>query len=174
MTLKKYQAQGFVEALIAVAVAGIASVVLMSIAIDTLKQTVDNENEGKKTLQSGNVGIQLDYLVAAYNNGELPSPSIIETLINNPNGCFDPNIAMGDPTSTTMVLQCDYQLNGDRLTRDNCNLNDDSGEVFTYICTKQSTTRLLYVDIVSGLRGCDDKSCHDIVQSLIFPLVANP
>jgi type II secretory pathway pseudopilin PulG len=40
---KKYEAVGFVEALIAIMVVGISAVVLMQIAVNTMKKTIQNE-----------------------------------------------------------------------------------------------------------------------------------
>lgn len=46
---KTYKAMGFVEALIAIMIAGIASVVLMNIAASALKEAVQNERIDKMT-----------------------------------------------------------------------------------------------------------------------------
>ncbi len=46
---KKYEALGFVEALIAIMVVGISSVVLMQIAVNTMHNTIQNETIDKMT-----------------------------------------------------------------------------------------------------------------------------
>lgn len=49
MTKKHYEALGFVEALIAIMVVGISSVVLMQIAVNTMQNTIQNETIDKMT-----------------------------------------------------------------------------------------------------------------------------
>lgn len=55
---KSYEAMGFVEALIAIMIAGIASIVLMNIAASALKEAVQNERIDRMTeyaVEGGNI-----------------------------------------------------------------------------------------------------------------------
>lgn len=68
---KYYKAQGFVEALIAIVVAGIATLVLMTVAIRTLNSVVKNELIDQLTQEAVKGGELLNYAVDEYNYGNL-------------------------------------------------------------------------------------------------------
>lgn len=80
---KTYEAMGFVEALIAIMIAGMASVVLMGIAADTLKEAVQNERIDKMTeyaVEGGNMAKS-----AVANTENLPfSPTVENCYIPVP------------------------------------------------------------------------------------------
>lgn len=169
----KYTAQGFVEALIAIAVAGIATVVLMQVAVRTIRQTVDNEIEDEKTILATNLEVKLDYLLAANNADDLGDDSAVDSMKASPNTCFELDIDMADVVSSVAMHKCAYSLtNGERrlLSRSTCEF-EVSEEIFALACvTSRTTQNLLYIDIVTGLGGCEAEDCSDSIQSIVYPL----
>jgi len=155
--MKKYKGLGFVESLIAIAVAGIASVVLLSISTSTLRQITNNEISDTLTEKS----IQGATFVRNIAQRDLSSdealfPNVSESI----NKCFafydtEPSYFFKDGES--FVQTCNY----DNDPNNECEKFLISDDVFRVFCiTDQSNpeTGLLVGKVVTGIAGCDDST----------------
>jgi len=124
---KSYEGVGFVEALIAIAVAGIASVVLMSIAANTIAQVLRNEVSDRMT-QAAIEGAEMAKKIA--DNQNLSGDNLFPEITGNVNACF---AFRGDTNSPEFVK---------------------SGEVFTRVCNYDSEGR---EDCKESLMSSDER-----------------
>ena len=91
--IKKYEAMGFVEALMAIMIAGMASVVLMGIAAKALKEAVQNERIDKMT----------QYAVEGANmtTSAIQNPDNAGLVFSNVENCYIPVPVVGNQSSYT-------------------------------------------------------------------------
>lgn len=169
-TSHSYKGQGFVETLIATGVAGIASVVLMSVAIRTIRQTVKNEIEDEKTLLSSNMDASMNYLVGFYNDALVKEDDVLAPLIATPGSCFDVTVDWGTPEDSMIEPSCANTVEGGKLSRLGCDLGP-SEDIFAVACVStKSNARILFLDIVTGQVGCVADECKDHIRSVLYPI----
>lgn len=155
---KKYEAVGFVEALIAIAVAGIASVVLMTVAANTVAQVLRNETSNKMT-EVGIEGASLVKKIADnHNNGDSDLFPAIEGNVNN---CFAFEGSTGQPEFQKSGDIFDNVCNYDSGEREECKASvyDGDDELFRVFCMtpeSDSARGLVVGKVVVGLRQCDE------------------
>lgn len=159
--IKQYDALGFVEALIAILVAGIASIFLMGIASETIKQLSKNEIEDEMTQAAIEIGAQVKAI--AYRNTnetEISFPKISESV----NACFSitgtsdqPEFAKDDLGNFT--VSCNYD-SGERESCKNAALqsNDDLFGVFCITSASESSTGLIVGKAIVGRRVCTNSA----------------
>lgn len=154
---KIYEAVGFVEALIAIAVAGIASLVLMSIAATTIAQVLRNEVSDQMT-QAAIEGAEMAKKIA--DNQNLSGGTLFPEIEGNINSCF---AFRGDTNSPEFVKNgesfsrvCNYDGDG----RDDCKgaVLESDDEFFRVLCiTPESdpALNLVVTKTIVGLVDCD-------------------
>jgi len=170
--IKGYVAQGFVESLIAVAITGIAGVLLLSVAINTINQTLKNEAYDEMTNTSSALGHKLSYLVDIHNLGDIdPDDDAILKMLDFPNRCFDlGDDFLSDITAVDVVDICPVSMSGGKINRDACELTGEIG-IFDFVCVNSnSNNSILSVDLITGDIGCTDESCKDFVDKEIYLL----
>jgi len=168
----KYKAQGFVESLIAVAITGLAGVLLLSVSIRTIDQTLDNEVYDEVTNGSSVLSKKLSYLVDVHNFGNIdPDDDPVLRLIDFNGMCFDlGNKFVSDITDLDIESVCPLSMSKGKLDRDACGLTGEIG-AFNFVCVNSNSNKsILSVDIVSGDSGCTDESCKDFVDKEIYLL----
>lgn len=109
---KKYEAMGFVEALIAIIVVGVASVVLMQIAATTMSDAVENERIDKMTQYAIEGATMTENIVQEiYEFGSVAEISELNALLNalltTTEKCFIPIIP-----DETKPQEFYFKLNG--------------------------------------------------------------
>lgn len=168
---RKYSGSGFVETLIAMAITGIAGVLLITVAIKTLNESVKTEISDEITVLDGNIEVDLQYLVESYNSGKFAGDSPIDQMLDN-RGCFNLDVNYETVNSSTATQACPYTFNTKTgiLDRSSCNINGNTG-VFGLVCVADgSDNQLLKVDIVTGFGGCDGEGCDDFVNKELYIL----
>jgi hypothetical protein len=157
-SLKKYEAVGFVEALLAIAVAGIASVVLMTVAANTVAQVIRNETSNKMTEVAIEGASMTKKIAESHNNGDENTFPPIDGNINN---CFafEGGTALPEFEKQGDVFEnvCNYDSGG----RDQCKASvypgdDELFRVFCITSESDSARGLVVGKIVVGLRQCDE------------------
>lgn len=159
--IKSYEGLGFVEALISIMVAGIACVVLMRIAVDTIAQITKNEVGDEMTQAAIEMGSQVK-AIAYRNNNE--TPVAFPPISSNVNSCFaitgtsdQPEFATDD--NGNFISVCSYDSGG----RDSCKSlglasNEDLFGVFCITNASQSATGLVVGKAIIGMRSCDSET----------------
>jgi hypothetical protein len=156
--LKKYDAVGFVEALIAIAVAGIASVVLMTVAADTVAQVLRNETSDKMTELAIEGASMIKKIGDNHNNGDEP---LFPEIDGNVNNCYafigDVDEPHFQQSGDVFENVCDY----DSGEREQCkgSVVGEDDEMFRVFCItpeSDSARNLVVGKIVVGLRDCDE------------------
>jgi hypothetical protein len=166
---EKYNAQGFVESLIAVAITGLAGVVLLAVSMNTIDQTLENEAYDEMTNASLSLNHKISYLVELHNQGASGDP-IVE-LLDSKGRCFDlGDTFIFDLTSSDLSNVCAFNMQDGLMDRDSCGLTGEIG-VFEFVCVNSlSNDSILYVDVVTGDIGCTDDSCNDFIDKEIYLL----
>jgi hypothetical protein len=154
----KQKALGFVESLIAIAVTGIACIVLMAMAARTIKEVGRNE-ESDEMLQLAVSGAAMINEVA--NNGNTSSTAF-PPIISNINNCFKiSSIVMAPSLSATSV--CSYDVTG----RDNCKsttapARTDLFRVFCITNKSDAAAGVVVGKIIVGKTACEDSVNCDV------------
>jgi hypothetical protein len=165
----KYEAAGFLESLIAVAITGLAGVLLLSVAMSTIDQTLDNEAYDEMTNSSAALKHKISYLVEIHNEGNPDDP--ILSMLSSAGGCFD----LGDKFVSEIVpldvaSVCPYAIEDGQIDRDSCDLTGEIG-VFDFVCVNtNSNDSILSVDVVSGDIACIEDDCKDFIDKEIYLL----
>lgn len=154
---KVYEGLGFIESLIAIAVAGIASVVLLSISTNTLKQITNNEISDTLT-QKAIQGAGFIRNISYRNIGS--EEEIFPVISENINKCFafydtEPSYFFKEGDSYAQTCNYDNDPNNE------CEKFLISDDVFRVFCiTDQSdpNTGLLVGKVVTGIAGCDEST----------------
>jgi len=156
---RKYKALGFVEALIAIAVAGIASIVLMSIAINTISQVVRNEIENNLT-EKAVEGASMAKKIAANNNES--ETGLFPQIDGNEGNCYaftgDNNNPEFQMSGSDFQIACRY----DAGEREQClSYKTQDQSIFRVMCILPDSvpsSGLVVGKIVTGLADCDGTS----------------
>ncbi|WKZ31294.1 MAG: hypothetical protein QY318_00775 [Candidatus Dojkabacteria bacterium] len=165
--LRTYSAQGFIEALIAILVAGIACVVLMLVASKTISQMNRNEIHDELTVSAIQGGEMMKFLVDGYVVHEPPSGlgnflplnfSANGTLLDA-GKCVAISGGLTDAELTSKdTALCNYNLlqggiiPSECLDTDEAIVNpDEQGDIFRVMCIHpESTERTLVVRFFTG------------------------
>jgi type II secretory pathway pseudopilin PulG len=152
----QYEGMGFVEALIAISIAGIASVVLLGISVNTLKQIVNNEVSDTLTEKS----IQGAEMVRNIGSRTFQTEDdIFPDISENINRCF--GFTLVEPA--TFIKEGDIYINScnyDNDLNNECHSNGISEDMFRVFCiTDQSNpnTGLVVGKVVTGISGCEEE-----------------
>lgn len=156
MKTQSYKAVGFVEALIAIAVAGISSIVLMSIAVRTTGQIVRNEIESELTEKAIEGGAMVRQIVA--NDSLQDDEEYFPNPATNINNCFalsgDSQTPSFNKTGENFDVVCRY----DSIGRDQCLESVGEGEdMFRVFCIMQDSVPengLVVGKVITGLSDC--------------------
>lgn len=176
--MKKYNGMGFVESLIAILVAGIAVVALMTMAANNMKEVIKNEREDSLTrlAMDGSVMVRMiaEEHSARTNKATLKFPN----LTSNPDGkCYVLQNSGGTPSFKTTSTNVFYSNSLDGAKSDNnynvdIVYNADKGTkdlAFRAYCI-ESVDGTLYVGrMVVGLKECEDCGVKDYE----YPIVIN-
>lgn len=179
---RKYQAQGFIEALIAILVAGVACVVLMMVASKTIAQVNRNELEDELTSRAIQGSEMMKFLVDSYVTGEnlggIESFLPLEFSNNNLLDAGKCVAISGDINSASLTDKdqpvCNYTVGSSGgIIPSDCFDNlptivnpDDKADIFRVMCIHpESTQRLLVVKIFTGFTKCQDEDIRTSVQS---------
>jgi hypothetical protein len=155
---RKYEAVGFVEALIAIAVAGIASVVLMTVAANTIAQVIRNETSDKMTEYAIEGASMTKKIADNHNNSD---EELFPGIDGNVNNCFafvgDVDQPEFQKSGEIFENVCDY----DSGQRDQCKASvvSEDDEMFRVFCMtpeSDSARGLVVGKVVVGLRDCDE------------------
>ena len=166
---KNYKAQGFVEALVAIAVTGIAGIVLLSIATRTVNQTVYNEIKDEITLENNNMQMKLDFIVEAVNSGDYEGATPLDDMDQYFGQCVFLDVSLDDISSYEITPACPNALSPKGvLPREDCSLSELDG--FALVCPTLYTSDVLTVDIISGNSLCDGRKCNDFVNGEAYLL----
>jgi hypothetical protein len=151
-----YKAAGFVEALIAIAVAGIASVVLMGIAADTTAQVLRNEISDSLTQSAIEGGELVKKIADNHNSSEDP---LFPPLAEYRGSCFQIEGSSNSPTfpqvDDQFIPTCSYDASGGR---DQCIEPFQDDEYFRVYCLTADTdveNGLAIGKVVVGLPDCE-------------------
>lgn len=152
----KYKAIGFVEALIAIAVAGVSSIVLMGLAVDTISQVLRNETSDKMTELSIE-GASMAKKIA--DNQEDSETALFPTILGNIGKCYAFGGDVEDPAflknGGLFVNACNY----DAADRESCKeYTTDEEDIFRVFCFLPESVEgegLVVGKVVSGLIDCD-------------------
>lgn len=168
----KYKAQGFVEALIAVAISGVAGIILLSIATKTVNQTIYNEIQDEITLANSNMALKLEYLIQADQADELNVDSPVDKLSNDYlNQCVRLDFTLDDLDAYEITTFCSRSLDSNGLlSRSDCNLDSQDVEDFAFVCPIASSSNFLTVDIISGSTACTGRNCRDYIDTEVYLL----
>jgi hypothetical protein len=155
---KKYEAVGFVEALIAIAVAGIASVVLMTVAADTVAQVLRNETSNKMTEVAIEGASLVKKIADNQNNGD---EELFPSIEGNVNNCFAFEGGAGHPEFKKSGEIYENVCNYDTGDREGCesSVYENDDEMFRVFCVtpeSDSGRSLVVGKVVVGLRQCDE------------------
>lgn len=163
---KTYKALGFMEALISIIVAGIASILLMGIAIDTVKQLIKTDQSDEMTQYAIEGGEILKNI--AQKNDESPT-ALFPSISGNQNSCFELNESLSTPS---------FVSNGDGSFTSKCNYDGGQraqcaqgsqlgGQYFRVFCISNSsdvTSGLVVGKLIVGKATCDLESTCDIAD----------
>ncbi len=157
MIIKRYKALGFIESLIAIAVAGIASVVLLSISTNTLKQITNNEISDTLT-EKAIQGAGFVRNISDRNIGL--EEEIFPPIYGNFNRCFafyntEPSYFFKE--GDEYVQTCNY----DNDPNNECErflISDDIFRVFCITDQSDPSTGLLVGKVVTGIAGCQEST----------------
>jgi len=140
----KYEALGFVEALIAIMVVGISSIVLMEIAVNTMQNTIQNEIIDTMT-QYAVEGAEIAQQIADRDK-EDESPTYFPTL-SDWGSCFRFVNESGVYSfyKDTENLFVKYDENTDRDIYKNEAVIEEDGELFRVICLESSSPNPSFV-----------------------------
>lgn len=162
--LKKYEALGFVEALIAIVVTGMAAIVLMGFASDTINQVLKNERADEMTQIAVEAGSMIKTIASQNNETETIDFPLIEGNVNN---CFALSPSTGNPEFTksgeNIVPVCNY----DAGQRENCKSAlapgfTDMFRVFCITSQSNSETGLVVGKVIVGKTTCANSEDCDI------------
>lgn len=162
---KEYRALGFVEALIAIIIAGITSVLLMGVAVDTIAQVTKSDQQDEMT-QLAVEGGEMVKNIAEKNS--ISEELLFPNISGNQGSCFELNLETDDP-SFVSGLQGEYnpKCSYDSGNRENCvnNSNLSNQGYFRVMCiTNESdiNSGLVVAKIVVGKTKCNDSQSCDI------------
>lgn len=173
----KYKAQGFVEALIAIVVAGVATMVLMSIAINTLNGVVRNEMLDQMTQEAVKGGELIGSVVDEYNYDDIDSLHFLPIENQDDGDCYALDGDIGslyvssDPVNDGA---CKYQDDGAgtfgfvpnqclvnagdvKIDESSFTVNDNSAEsdLFRLMCIHpDSDEKILVAKVIVGNMSC--------------------
>lgn len=160
---KKYEALGFVEALMAILVAGITSIVLMSVAIDTIKQVVKNELSDNMT----QVAIEGASMVKTI--GELNSTSeevLFPRIDGNVSNCYALEGTVSNPAfnaeGETIIPVCNYDSGDRNSCKDATTSYEDLFRVFCITAESDGTSGLVVGKVIVGKNNCSASADCDI------------
>lgn len=168
---KKYEALGFVEALMAILVAGITSIVLMGVAVDTIKQVVKNELSDNMTQQAIE-GASMVKTIGELNN---TSEDTLFPMINgNVNNCYALEGTIQNPSfkveGETIVPACNYD-SGDRNSCKTSNTSyEDIFRVFCITSESDATSGLVVGKVVVGKKECKSSAECEVSDYSYFVL----
>lgn len=161
---KRYNALGFVEALLAIIVAGIASVLLMGVAIDTVKQLVktDQQDEMTQLAISGGEIIKNIAHRNSYSDSEL-----FPAISGNQNSCYEfdnsgTNPAFVTDISGNITAKCNYDAGGRAQCKENSNLGNDYFRVFCISSGSDVQSGLVVGKIIVGKKVCESNQECDV------------
>lgn len=153
----KYVAVGFVEALIAIAVAGIASIVLMSIAANTTAQVIRNEISGEMTEYAIEGAAIIRKIADNHNNGQ---GELFPSIEGNNGRCFSFEGSTDAPrfvkSGENFTSICSYD-SGERVQCKDSTLDKDE-DMFRLFCLAPESDAqrdLVVGKVVVGLKDCD-------------------
>jgi hypothetical protein len=184
----KYKAQGYIEALIAIAVAGIASIALMAVAARTLSNVVENELEDQLSREAVKGSKLLNFKVEDYIAGD-QSRFFPVDLNDSENAGFDvgscyhlkgdlseiDNIEIGTDGESSCAYSADEGIVPSNCISDETALGESSlsssissdtatnvGDVFRVVCIHPDTTEnLLITKIYTGfIPECEDYNSY--------------
>jgi hypothetical protein len=173
----KYEAQGFVEALIAIVVAGMATIVLMSIAINTLNGVVRNEMLDQMTQEAVKGGELISHFVDEYNYQDVGTLGFLPLEPTDYGDCYALDGDVGSLYISSAPLNdgaCKYQDNGSGTSGfvpNAClvnagdvkinesaftvNQNSDESDLFRIMCIHpESDSKVLVAKVIVGNMSC--------------------
>lgn len=153
---KKYKGVGFVEALIAIAVAGIASIVLMSIAINTTNQVLRNDIESDLTEQAIEASAMVKKIANSHNAAI--DEDLFPPITGNEGSCFAIDGTTNDPSFPKSAGSFDVACRYDSGDRESCQLAaSEDPEIFRVFCILPDSvisSGLVVGKVVTGLTDC--------------------
>ena len=156
--IKKYRGVGFVEALIAIAVAGIASIVLMSIAINTTNQVLRNDIESDLTEKAIEASAMVKKIANSHN--ATTEDPLFPPITGNEGSCFAIDGSTNDPSFPTSAGGFDVACRYDSGDRESCQLaTSEDPEIFRVFCILPDSvvsSGLVVGKVVTGLTECDE------------------
>ena len=181
----RYNAQGFVEALIAILITGIAAMGLMTVAANTIGQVIDNEISDQLSQEAVKGAAIMDYFIEEWNQGNrtISTTNMLSpggnTFQNSIGSCFALDGDLGDPVISNALAYCNASDSSDS-TRFGINpyeclsqwdtvsidtvgsedLSDHRDQMFRIICiTPESDNTNYYIMVTKIFTGT--KSCYD-------------
>lgn len=160
---KKYEALGFVEALMAILVAGITSIVLMSVAVDTIKQVVKNELSDNMT-QVAIEGASMVKTIGELNN---ISEDVLFPIINgNVNNCYALEGTVSSPSFRTdggaIIPICNYDSGDRNSCKGAATSYEDLFRVFCITAESDGISGLVVGKVIVGKSNCATSADCDI------------
>lgn len=153
---KRIKAAGFVEALLSIVVAGLASIVLMGIAADTQMQVLRNEVSDNMTQESVKAAEMVRKIVDLHNNSDDP---LFPDISEGRNSCYKVEGSLESPVFAqkdgVFAAACSYEAGG----RDSCKGDEHESEYFTVYCITTDSdvdAGLAVGKIVTGLNRCNE------------------
>lgn len=150
---------GFVEALIAVAVAGIASIVMMSIAINTTAQVLRNEIENKITEKAIEGSAMAKKIANNHNSAPVEEEILFPTIAGGIGNCYaftgDVNNPNFSKQGESFEVACRYDAGDRRSCTNYLTTDEDIFRVFCMLPDSQLSSGLVVGKIVTGMADCD-------------------
>jgi hypothetical protein len=156
---KIYKSLGFVEALIAILVAGVASVVLLGIAVSTVEQVVQNELSDKLTEIAVEGGVMVKKIAENNNNS---TEVLFPPITGNTGKCFALNTDVNNPAfvkdGDVFVNACNYEAQGKDQCTDTASSDPTIFRVYCVTADSDITTGTTVGKIITGLAACKEAS----------------
>lgn len=168
-----YAAQGFVEALIAILVTGIAAVALMTVAANTISTVVRNELEDQLTAEAVKGAKLMSYLVDEHNAG-VDHTSFLPITTAEEGDCFAIDGTLQAPfISPKATPVCGYQTSPTAginpslclntsvnivIDEESFKVDADKDDLFRLMCVHPDSTTgpgsVLVTKFITGLMSC--------------------
>lgn len=170
--IKKYKGLGFVEALLSIVVAGVASVVLLKVAADTVKQLVITDQTDEMT-QLAIEGSEMIRNIALKNNESIET--LFPPISGNQGSCFELSPSSDNPEFITdlsgnIISKCNYDAGGRDSCKENSSLGEQYFRVFCISPISDTTTGLVVGKVLVGKVKCTESNNCDVADYEYFTL----
>ena len=168
----KYKGIGFVETIIAIAVAGTACIVLMGLAVNTMLVVAENERTDEMT-QVAIEGASAVSAIALQNT--LSTETVFPNISSNVGNCFELSSDANTPSfvkdNEVFKVVCNYDNGG----RNNCKTSLASGytDLFRVFCITSASdisSGIVVGKIVVGKTACANSQSCDISDYQYYSL----